>query len=38
MDVEPAVGQPTPAGRQALAVEATVPAVEETPLVLAVKP
>ena len=38
MDAEPAVGQPTPAGRQALAMDATVPAVEEMPLVLAVAP
>ena len=38
MDAEPAVGQPTPAGRQALAAKATVPAAEEMPLVLTVKP
>ena len=31
------MGQPTPAGRQALAAEATIPAAEEMPLVLAVK-
>ena len=37
-NAEPAIGQPTPAGRQALAVEATVPAAEEMPLVLAVEP
>ena len=33
-----AVGQPTPAGRQAVAVETTAPMVEEMPLVLAVEP
>ena len=38
MDFEPAVGQPTPAGCQALAAEATIPAAEEMPLVLVVEP
>ena len=38
VDAEPAMGQPTLAGRQALAVEATSPAAEEMPLVLAVEP
>ena len=38
VDAEPAVGQPTLAGRQALAMEATIPAAEEMPLVLAVEP
>ena len=37
-DAEPAMGRPTPAGHQALAVEATVPMAEEMPLVLAVEP
>ena len=37
-DTEPAVGQQTPAVRQALAVEATAPMAEEMPLVLAVEP
>ena len=35
---EPAEGQLTPAGRQALAVETVAPMAEEMPLVLAVKP
>ena len=38
VDAEPAVGQPTPAGRQALAMEETIPAAEEMPLVLTVEP
>ena len=36
MDTEPAMGQPTPAGRQALAIETAAPMAEEMPLVLAV--
>ena len=38
MDSEPAVGQPTLVGRQALAMEVTVPMAEEVPLFLAVEP
>ena len=38
MGTEPAMGQPTPTGRQALAVEAAVPTAEEMPLVLAIEP
>ena len=38
VDTEPAMGQQTPAGRQALAVETTAPMAEEMPLVLAVEP
>ena len=38
VDAEPAMGQPTLAGHQALAMETTVPAAEEMPLVLAVEP
>ena len=38
MDPEPAEGQPTPAGRQALAVVIAAPMAEEMPLVLAVEP
>ena len=38
VDAEPAMGQPTSVGRQALAVEATASAAEEMPLVLAVEP
>ena len=38
MDIEPAMGQPTPAGCQALFVETVVPTVEEMPLVLSVEP
>ena len=37
VDAEPAMGQPTPAGHQALAVETAVPMEEEMPLVLAVE-
>ena len=37
-DAEPAEGRPTPAGRQALAVETAAPMAEEVPLVLAVEP
>ena len=38
VDVDPAAGQPTPAGPQVMAVEAAAPAAEEVPLVLAVEP
>ena len=38
VDTEPSMGQPTPAGRQALAVEIAAPMAEEMPLVLAVEP
>ena len=38
VDAEPAMGQRTPAGRQALAVEMVAPMAEELPLVLAVEP
>ena len=38
VDTEPAMGQQTPAGRQALAVETASPMAEEMPLVLAIKP
>ena len=38
MDPKPAEERPTPAGRQALAVETTAPMAEEMPLVLAVEP
>ena len=38
MGTEPAKGQLTPAGRQALAVEMAAPMAEEMPLVLAVEP
>ena len=38
MGTEPVEGQLTPAGRQALAVEAAAPMVDEMPLVLAVLP
>ena len=38
VDTEPAMGQPTPAGRQVLAVETAAPMAEEVPLVLAVEP
>ena len=38
VDVDPDMGQPTPAGHQVLAVETTAPKAEEVPLVLAVEP
>ena len=38
MDAEPTVGQPTPAERQALAVETAAPMAEEMPLVLVIEP
>ena len=38
MDTRPAMGQQTPAGRQALAVETAAPMAEETPLALVVEP
>ena len=38
VDADPAVGQPTPAGPQVMAVETAAPAAEEMPLVLAVEP
>ena len=38
MDTEPAMGQQTPAGRRALAVETAAPIAEEMPLALAVEP
>ena len=38
VDTEPAIGQQTPAGRQALAVETTAPMAKEMPLVLVVEP
>ena len=38
VDTEPAEGQPTPAGRKALAVETGAPMADEMPLVLAVEP
>ena len=38
MDAEPAMGQPTPTGRQVLTVETAAPMAEEMPLVLAVEP
>nr|XP_020172649.1 collagen alpha-1(I) chain-like [Aegilops tauschii subsp. strangulata] len=38
MDADPAAGQPTPAGPEAMAVETAAPIVEEMPSVLAVEP
>ena len=38
VDAEPAMGQPTPVRRQALAVETAAPMAEEMPLVLVVEP
>ena len=38
VDTEPAEGQPTPTGRQALAVEMATPMAEEMPLVRAIEP
>ena len=38
MDADPAVGQSTPAGSQAIAVETAAPGAKEMPLVLVVEP
>ena len=38
VDADPAAGQPTPAGPQAMAVETAAPMAEEMPLVLVIEP
>ena len=38
VDADPATGQPTPAGPQAMAIEMATPMAEEMPLVLAIEP